>query len=108
MNLIKLIFAFLTFSMVLFGTLINLLEPYLPKFLCQVFRYGKFAYPEKVSNKIIEVPKSSFKHFYVFAVFYFTYMFYVINSVYIFNQPVPYWIEIALDIFCGSSRIATG
>lgn len=79
----------------------------MPKCLCRVFRYGKFAYPEKVSKLIVEVPKSTFKHFYVFAIIFFTYIFYMTTCVFVFGSSVPKWVEITLNIVCGTSRTAT-
>uniref|UniRef100_T1GBQ6 Polyprenal reductase n=1 Tax=Megaselia scalaris TaxID=36166 RepID=T1GBQ6_MEGSC len=64
-------FMFINFSMMIVfaGALMNFLEPHLPQFITQSFRYGKH---ESKGEKnplvcLLEVPKSWFKHFYVFA-----------------------------------------
>jgi thiamine transporter ThiT len=57
-NLLKIGFSFITVFVVVMGCLINSVEKYLPVFLTQTYRYGKFAYEGKSSQlKIIEVPK---------------------------------------------------
>jgi thiamine transporter ThiT len=57
-NLLKLGFSLMTIFVVVGGCLINNIEKYLPAFLTQTFRYGKFAYQGKPTQlKIIEVPK---------------------------------------------------
>uniref|UniRef100_A0A1B6BXQ4 Polyprenal reductase n=1 Tax=Clastoptera arizonana TaxID=38151 RepID=A0A1B6BXQ4_9HEMI len=70
LNLIKLGFSLITCAIVVVGSLINNCEKYLPIFVAQTFRYGKFAYKsngKSVLLKPIEVPKRWFRHFYVFA-----------------------------------------
>jgi hypothetical protein len=48
----------MTIFVIIVGCLINNIEKYLPVFLTQTFRHGKFAYRGKPSQlKIIEVPK---------------------------------------------------
>jgi hypothetical protein len=57
-NLLKIGFSLMTIFVVVMGCLINNIEKYLPAFLTQTFRHGKFAYQGKPSQlKIIEVPK---------------------------------------------------
>jgi hypothetical protein len=57
-NLLKIGFSYMTIFVVVMGCLINSVEKYLPVFLIQAFRHGKFAYEGKSSQlKIIEVPK---------------------------------------------------
>jgi len=55
---LKMGFSCMTIFVVVFGCLINNIEKYLPVFMKQTFRHGKFAYEGKSSQlKIIEVPK---------------------------------------------------
>ena len=57
-NLLKIGFSFMIIFVVVMGCLINSVENYLPVFLTQTFRLGKFAYEGKSSQfRIIEVPK---------------------------------------------------
>jgi 3-oxo-5-alpha-steroid 4-dehydrogenase 3 len=58
---LKLVLAFMTFCVVILGGLVNLIEPHLPTFITQTFRYGKFAYTGPTDKNAIirpiEVPK---------------------------------------------------
>jgi hypothetical protein len=57
-NLLKTVFSYMTIYVVVMGCLTNNAERYVPVFLRQIFRYGKFAYEGKSSQlKIIQVPK---------------------------------------------------
>jgi hypothetical protein len=57
-NLLKISFSFMTIFVVVLGYLINSIGKYVPVFITQTFRHGKFAYEGKLSQlKIIEVPK---------------------------------------------------
>ncbi|KAL0268146.1 UNVERIFIED_CONTAM: hypothetical protein PYX00_010200 [Menopon gallinae] len=105
LNLIKLIFASFVAVIVVIGSLINWFEKYLPVILPQTFRYGKFAYQGKPSKLwVIEVPKSWFKHFYVFASVYSLYALYLAIDVYMYGGKPPAWFVSYLDFFCGSNR----
>ncbi|XP_066992095.2 polyprenol reductase isoform X2 [Anabrus simplex] len=58
LNFLKLGFIFMTVVIVILGGLMNTVEQYLPAFLAQTFRYGKFAYQGRSPRiKPIEVPK---------------------------------------------------
>lgn len=108
MNLINILFLQLTFVIVVLGTLMTLIEKYLPTAIKQTFRYGKHANKEKSDKLVekIEIPKSWFSHFYVFAIFWSWGSFLLAISVYIFgNQPHRYLINY-LDLSCGSDRNA--
>lgn len=107
MNLINLLFLQLTLVIVILGTLMNLIENYLPVSIKQMFRYGKYAYKGKNSDKLverIEIPKSWFSHFYVFALIWSWFMTILAVNVYFFDyRPHPYFIAY-LDFSCGSDR----
>lgn len=106
MNLINILFMQLTFVIVILGTLMNLVEKYLPAFIKQSFRYGKHAHkenPDKLVEKI-EIPKAWFSHFYVFAIFWSWISLMLAVGVYFFDyQPHSYIINF-LDLSCGSDR----
>lgn len=98
----------LTFVIVVLGTLMSLLEKYLPTAIKQTFRYGKHANKEKSDKLVekIEIPKAWFSHFYVFAIFWSWGSFALACSVYLISyQPHRYLISY-LDLSCGSDRSA--
>ncbi|XP_067624595.1 polyprenol reductase [Eurosta solidaginis] len=68
-NLLNFIFLSFTIVIVSFGSLVNLVEPRLPNFLRQSYRYGKHSHkgPTNYLVNCTEMPKSWFKHFYAFA-----------------------------------------
>lgn len=65
---LKLMFAFMAFSVVIVGVLINCAESRLPAAVVQSFRYGKFSSRRRhpLVDRL-EVPKRWFRHFYAFA-----------------------------------------
>lgn len=104
-NYVQLIFALMTSSIIALGSLINCFEKYLPAFIKETFRYGKFSYTGKSSFiKPIKVPKSWFKHFYVFSSVLTIIALNLVVQVYVFGiQPPALIIEI-LDVCCGILR----
>ncbi|KAF2900043.1 hypothetical protein ILUMI_06147 [Ignelater luminosus] len=107
-NYIKIIFSFMTFSIILMGSLINSFEKYLPVFLKQCFRYGKFAYKGKTTRlKPVEVPKAWFRHFYVYSSILTIATLILAIAVLIFNVSVPRKILNILDAAGGTNRKAT-
>lgn len=108
-NYIQLLFAFMTSSIIALGSLINCFEDYLPTFIKQTFRYGKFAYNGKSHFlKPIQVPKAWFRHFYIFSSFLSIYALSLVLQAYIFDASPPAWIIWALDTLCGNYRSASG
>lgn len=98
----------LTFVVVVLGTLMTLLEKYLPVAIKQMFRYGKHAHKEKSDKLVerIEIPKAWFSHFYVFAIFWSWASFILAVNVYFFGyQPHRYFFSY-LDLSCGIDRKA--
>lgn len=108
MNLINILFMQLTFVIVILGTLMTLLEQYLPTSIKQMFRYGKHANKGK-SDKLVEkleLPKAWFSHFYVFAIIWSWSSFILAVNVYFFEyQPHRYLLNY-LDLSCGTERNA--
>ncbi|CAB3360801.1 Hypothetical predicted protein [Cloeon dipterum] len=106
---LKVTLGIMTLTTLVLGALVNLIEPYLPAFVIQALRYGKFAYrgPKQSWIKPIEIPKSSFKHFYYFAAFYTSYITYLTFFVYYGNAAVPHWFVKYLDLLASSKREAT-
>lgn len=110
MNWIDLIFIYFTLTVVVFAIFINVSESNISPLFLQTFRYGKHAYKGKPSRFVqaFEVPKSYFKHFYVFAIIWAILIFGLTFNVYVLGTSVPNWIIDALDLLCGSDRVASG
>lgn len=68
-NYINLFYLTIIAVTALLGNLINFAEPYLPVIVIQTIRFGKHSYsgPKNFLVRLLEVPKSWYKHFYVFA-----------------------------------------
>lgn len=109
MGWIDLIFIYFTLTIVIFAICINVSESNIPPIILQTFRYGKHAYNGKPSRFVqaFEVPKSYFKHFYVFAIVWAILMFGLTFNVYVLGTGVPNWIIDALDFLFGSDRVVT-
>lgn len=101
-------FMFINFSVFIIfaGALINLVEPYLPLFITQSFRYGKH---ESKGEKnafvcLLEVPKAWFKHFYVFAFIWSASALYLTIKGISLKTTAPEFVLVALDWLGGSNR----
>lgn len=110
MNWIDLIFIYFTLTVLVFAVFINVSESNISPIFLQTFRYGKHAYKGKPSRFVqaFEVPKSYFKHFYVFAIIWAILIFGLTFNVYVLGVSVPNWIIDVLDLLCGSDRAASG
>lgn len=108
-NFVDLIFIHFILTIVLLATLINVSEAYLPAIILQTFRYGKHAYngiPSKLVSQC-EIPKSYFKHFYVFAIVWSLMVFGLATIVYVGQWPAAQWMILCLDALCGYNRIVS-
>lgn len=108
-NYIQLLFSSMVLIMILMSSLINSFEKYLPVFIRRSFRYGKFACNE--SDKFVmktEIPKSWFRHFYVFSSFISVCALNCAIKVYLHNQSPPEWLERLLDNCFGVFRRGRG
>lgn len=109
MNFIDLIFINFIVTITILGGLVNFIEPYLPTIITQTFRYGKHAHkgtPNRLAQ-MCEIPKSYFRHFYVFALFWSVSVWSVVARTYLSGNPVSQVIIWFLDILCGSEREVT-
>ncbi|XP_032668247.1 polyprenol reductase isoform X2 [Odontomachus brunneus] len=105
MNFIRYLFIFNTVFITIGGLLINYIEPYLPISLRRIFRYGKYnANIRHVVMETLEVPKSWFRHFYMFAAPASTVTLCLIFYKYFYNWKVPEIVLTLLDISFGASR----
>lgn len=107
-NLINFLFAQLIVIIVLLGGLIATIEKYLPSLISQTFRYGKHAHkgPQDRLVSLLEVPKSWFKHFYVFAALWSAAGFYFMVNTYLVGQPAPSYLIDFLDVMATTKRTA--
>ncbi|XP_055708863.1 polyprenol reductase-like [Phlebotomus papatasi] len=103
---LEMLFLSMIAAVTIVGCLIGIVEPYLPVFLAQSFRYGKFSLKEGRNHLVgrLEVPKSSFKHFYVFAFLWSTTALYLVLRTCVAGRPAPESVIDFLDFFCGKSR----
>ncbi|KAJ4447107.1 hypothetical protein ANN_09107 [Periplaneta americana] len=107
LNLLKIGFSFMTIFVVVTGCLINNIEKRLPVFIRQTLRHGKYAYRGRPSRiKVIEVPKSWFRHFYVFASVYSTLCLVLTFGMYFLSWELPSWMISLLDFLASSNRKA--
>lgn len=106
MNLINFLFLNLTFSMVIMGLLVNVLDPYIPNFIKQSVRYGKHAHKGEQDQMVkkLEVPKSWFSHFYVFALLWSWGFFYQAVNIYFMGGAPSELMLKYLDFSCGDDR----
>lgn len=102
--LINLFFLNIAFNVLIIGGLINFFEPHLPSIIVHTFRYGKFAHHGPSVTKAIEVPKSSFRHFYALAIVLFSVTSTTVVQIYYTTFHVTPWIISVLDMLCGVER----
>ncbi|CAD7000342.1 polyprenol reductase [Ceratitis capitata] len=102
-NLINFIFLGFTLVIIVFGSLINIVESSLPDFLRQSFRYGKHSFRGSADAfiKYTEVPKSWFKHFYIFAFAWSLLALFFIFKGFVMKTEAPELVLTFLDFFAG-------
>jgi len=106
-NLIWFVLAFFTLWMVIFGGLVNsYLEKYIPRLFSDAFRYGKTLRNDSSHYLIrfIEVPKSYFLHFYIFATVFISFLLYRCVDTYLLGNKVPRWMINSLDVLGTAKR----
>lgn len=105
-NIVNSIFIGFTVIIVIFGSLLNFVEPLLPAFIKQSFRYGKHCYkgPEDKLVSKLEVPKSWFAHFYVFAFSWSMLALYLVLKGIIMHSIAPDYVLDFLDFVAGGEK----
>lgn len=103
-SLLHFIFDLLITSLVVNVIAVTFLEKYVSDSFLQFYKYGKLK-SNRLPKPSIEVPKSWFKHFYIFASCWSVCVFLIILRVYFYNEPVPVWFSRMLDILCSGQRI---
>lgn len=98
----------MTTHIIILSVLINFYESYMPNSIKQTFRFGKVSFKGVRSQLIsmLEVPKSYFQHFYIYAALLMLWMFGVSIAVYLFHVQVPRSFTDFLDKIGGINRIA--
>lgn len=98
----------LTLVIVVLGSMMTLIEKYLPTSVRQMFRYGKHSHKEGSDKLVekIEIPKSWFSHFYVFAMIWSWGSLMLAVSVYFYGHQAHHYFISYLDLSCGSDRKA--
>lgn len=88
------------------GALVNLVEPHLPLFIRQSFRFGKHEWKGEKNAfvSLLEVPKAWFKHFYIFAFGFSIFALYLTIKGIALNSSAPDFVLDALDFLGGSSK----
>ncbi|XP_075151105.1 polyprenal reductase-like [Haematobia irritans] len=107
LNLLNLIFISLSAIMFLFLLLLSVMETPLPPCVMQFFRYGKFAYIAKDKSGLmlkLEVPKSWFSHFYIFAMVLSWWSMCLVVHVTLFKNDLPEYAEKLLDYVAGGQN----
>ncbi|XP_037927916.1 polyprenol reductase [Teleopsis dalmanni] len=104
-NLIHAIFIGFTILIVIFGSLMNLIEQHLPLCIRQSFRYGKHCHVGSRDPLVtkLEVPKSWFKHFYVFAFTWSVLALFLVLKVLILRAEAPEFVLQFLDFMAGGA-----
>ncbi|XP_059622582.1 polyprenol reductase [Phlebotomus argentipes] len=102
----EMLFLSMIAAVTIAGLLIGAVEPHLPAFLAQSFRYGKHSLKEGRNALVarLEVPKSSFRHFYVFALLWSAAALYLVLRTCVAGKPAPEAVIAFLDLLCGKRR----
>ncbi|KAF5282165.1 hypothetical protein FQR65_LT02862 [Abscondita terminalis] len=106
-NLIILAYSLATASLTLMGILVNHFENYLPSKAVQLIRYGKYGLTETSIHQKSQVPKSYYKHFYVYASLLTLTTISTLAYVFTFKVKIPSSVYDGLDLIGGSLRQAT-
>lgn len=100
-NIIDLIFLNLAFFATFTGVLINNYEKYLPSFIIKGYKYGSFAYQGSDAKYLsaIEIPKSYYRHFYLFSTVFSTTTLVYMVCVYFLGYEMNHYVPIVLRFF---------
>ncbi|XP_013792664.1 polyprenol reductase-like [Limulus polyphemus] len=110
MNYITIIWLLSTFILSFTGILVLYFPIHVPQILRSFFKYGKAAEPyEKYYHflRVLELPKSWFVHFYIFASILYSFVTWMICSVYFQKKQVPSFVLDLLHIFAGPNQRAS-
>jgi 3-oxo-5-alpha-steroid 4-dehydrogenase 3 / polyprenol reductase len=84
----------------------TIFEEKLPNSIRQMFRYGKHSHKGESDKliELIEIPKSWFSHFYVFAIFWSWFWLILSISIYFYEYQPSQLLLSYLDLSCGRDR----
>lgn len=101
LNILDIVFLGLASAVTFTGVLINNFEKHVPAFIIKGFRYGSFAYKGSEANflQLIEIPKSWYRHFYLFASTFGSVILVYIFLVYYLDYGVNKYVSLFLRIF---------
>ncbi|KAJ8724765.1 hypothetical protein PYW07_015723 [Mythimna separata] len=99
-NVIDFIFLNLAFAVTFTGVIINNFEKYVPAFIIKGYRYGSFAYQGSDANylQVIEIPKSYYRHFYLFSTLFSASTLFYMFVVYFFGVTVSFPVHFVLKV----------
>lgn len=102
-NIVNTILIVFTVVILVMGGLMTLVEPMLPAFIKQSYRYGKHCYKGPKDNLVskVEVPKSWFAHFYIFALSWSIISLYLVLKGIIMHSTAPQYVVDFLDFMAG-------
>lgn len=105
-NFVNILYINLILVIVILGSLIQFIEPYVPVSIKQTFRYGKHSFKGEGNVLVskMEVPKSWFKHFYVFAFLWSVGGWWITFQCFIQGKQVPSFVIQFLNILCTNTR----
>ncbi|XP_076345045.1 polyprenal reductase [Tachypleus tridentatus] len=108
MNYITIIWLLSTLCLSCTGILVLYFPIYVPHILRSFFKYGKAAEPYEKYRflRVLELPKSWFLHFYIFASILYSLVAWMIYSVYFQKKQVPHFVLDLLHIFAGPNQRA--
>lgn len=106
----ELLYCSMIASVTFLGCLVGALEAHLPSFLTQTFRYGKHSLKAHRNALVdrLEVPKSFFRHFYIFALILSGLSLYLVLRSCFAGKPPPESLIYLLDFLCGKRRSVKG
>lgn len=98
-NLIWVLLGFISVFIIFFGGLVNYWATFLPKFVHDVFRYGKTHKSDNRNSLIqmIEIPKHYYSHYYIFTLLYGSILWFLAIGVYFLEVPAPQFVLSFLD-----------
>lgn len=98
LNILDIIFLTLAFMITITGSLINKYENHIPVFIIKAYKYGSFAYKGSEANflQLIEMPKSCYRHFYIFSSLFSTFALIQMILVYFCNFNVVEYVVLLL------------
>lgn len=111
-NLIWSVLVFFTFMVTVGGSLaMTFLERFMPKWFAECYKYGKSSGPVESGNawvKMVQVPKSYFAHFYIYAAALHSALLFVVLNVYMYGVELPDWMFHAFDFLATKGRARSG